>query len=72
MLSLTALFDSWEEVSHWTASDLQFYREQLAAKVKKRRNRVGSGELHKAEAHQPKQGLTWIWDVLLKLAESSN
>lgn len=72
MVSLTLLFDSWEEVSHWTASDLQFYREQLAAKVKKRRSRVDSEELHKAEAHQPKQGLTWIWDVFLKLAESSN
>jgi len=31
-----------EEVSHWTGSDLQFYRERLAAKVKMR-NKPSSG-----------------------------
>jgi len=31
-----------EEVSHWTASDLQFYRERLAATAR-RRNQAGSG-----------------------------
>lgn len=29
-------------------------------RYKKRRNRVGSEELHKAEAHPPNRGLTWI------------